>query len=90
MGEKTLAKTYRFSVGLYALLSSEAERLKTSEADVVRLSLRNYFDDRQKDDQLMVLEKRIIKRLDVQSNRIVSMLQQVLALAQPHDGDHHE
>lgn len=90
MGEKTLAKTYRFSVGLYALLSSEAERLKTSEADVVRLSLRNYFDDRQKDDQLMVLEQRIIKRLDVQSNRIVSMLQQVLALAQPHDGDHHE
>jgi hypothetical protein len=90
MTDKTVAKTFRFSVGIYSLLASESERLKTSEADVVRLSLRNYFDDRQKDDQLMVLEQRIIQRLDAQSNRIVSMLQQVLSLAQPHDGDRHE
>ncbi|PRZ01080.1 hypothetical protein BCM14_0100 [Jezberella montanilacus] len=89
MIDKTVAKTFRFSVGLYSLLASESERLKTSEADVVRLSLRNYFDDRQKDDQLMVLEQRIIQRLDAQSSQIVSMLQQVLALAQPHDGDNH-
>lgn len=83
MSIKTIAKTYRFSVGLHALIVSDAERLKTTEADIVRLALRNYFDERQKQDQLAGVEERVIARLDAQSQRIAKMLQQVMALAQP-------
>lgn len=86
MSIKTVAKTYRFSAGLHSLITSEAERLKTSEADVVRLALRSYFDDRQKQDQLTGLEERLITRLDAQSQRIAKMLQQVMAMAQPTGG----
>lgn len=86
MGSKTIAKTYRFSAGLHSLIVSEAERLKTTEADIVRLALRNYFDERQKQDQLAGLEERIIHRLDAQSQRLAKMVQHVITLAQPNEG----
>lgn len=89
MSIKTIAKTYRFPAGLYALIVSESERLKTTEADIVRLALRNYFDDRQKQEHLDGVEKRVIARLDAQSQRIAKMLQQVMAMAQPTGGQNH-
>jgi hypothetical protein len=89
MSIKTIAKTYRFSAGLHALIVSDAERLKTTEADIVRLALRNYFDDRNKQDQLAGVEERVIARLDAQSQRIAKMLQQVMAMAQPTGGKNH-
>ena len=89
MSIKTIAKTYRFSAGLHTLIVSEAERLKTSEADIVRLALRNYFDDQNKQDHLAGVEQRVIARLDAQSQRIAKMLQQVMAMAQPTGGQNH-
>ncbi len=86
MSSKTIAKTYRFSAGLHSLIVSESEQLKTTEADIVRLALRNYFDERQKQDQLSALEERIIHRLDAQSQRLVKLVQHVITLAQPNAG----
>lgn len=89
MSIKTVAKTYRFPAGLYALIVTEAEKHRTTEADIVRLALRNYFDDRIKQDYLAGVEGRVTARLDAQSQRIVKMLQQVMAMAQPTGGQNH-
>ena len=79
----TIAKTYRMAAGLHSLIVSEAENLKTSEADIVRLALRRYFDDRQTQDQLAATEQRIAERIDAQGQRLGHLIGQILSMAQP-------
>jgi len=79
----TVAKTYRMAAGLHSLIATEAEILKTSEADVVRLALRRYFDDRQTQDQLAATEQRIVGHIDAQGQRLGHLIGQILSLAQP-------
>lgn len=82
MANNTIAKTYRFSTGLYTLITTEAEKLKTTEADVVRLALRSYFDEKQKQDLLLALEGRLSARVDAQAQRLTMLVQQIISLAQ--------
>ena len=79
----TVAKTYRFSSALYTLIVDEAEKTKTSEAELIRLALRRHFESRQDDARLAVLEERLIENMDSQTQRLVTLIQQVIAMAQP-------
>lgn len=79
----TIAKTYRIPAGIYALVITEAERLKTTEADVVRLAIRRYFDDRQLQDRLEACEQRLTTSINAQGERLGQLIGQILSLAQP-------
>ena len=79
----TVAKTYRFSSALYKLIVEEAEKTKTSEAEVVRLALRRHFESRQDDARLDRLEHRVIANIESKSQHLSLLIQQVIALAQP-------
>lgn len=79
----TVAKTYRFSSALYKLIVEEAEKTKTSEAEMVRLALRRYFESRQEDERLDRLEDRVIANIESKSQHLALLIQQVIALAQP-------
>ena len=79
----TVAKTYRISSGVHSLIITEAEQLKTSEADVVRLALRKYFQDRQEQNRLDAVEQRITAKMDTHCQRLASLAEQILSFAQP-------
>ncbi|WP_297505678.1 hypothetical protein [Ferrovum sp.] len=79
----TIAKTYRIPAGIHNLLINEAERLKTNEADVVRLAIRRYFDDRQSQDRLEACEQRLTASITAQGERLGQLIGQILSLAQP-------
>lgn len=79
---KTFVISTRFSEGLNKLIISEADRLKVPQSEFLRIVLRAYFNSRQKQDQLEVLEKRLINHVDAQTQRLATMLQQVLSMAQ--------
>jgi hypothetical protein len=78
----TVAKTYRLSEGLHSLITQEAETLKCSEADVVRLAIKGHFDRRQNENALIALEERLSSQLDTHTRQIVSFLKQIISLAQ--------
>lgn len=80
--KSTVAKTYRMPEGIHQHIVAEAETLKTSEADVVRLALRHYFDKRQQLDEAAESEARILSRIDSQSERIALLIREILKLAQ--------
>lgn len=79
----TVAKTYRFSTALYKLIVDEAEKTKTSEAEVVRLALRHHFEHRQDTARLEAMEGRLVATIDSHGKRLDSLIRQVIALAQP-------
>lgn len=79
----TVAKTYRFSSALYMLIVDEAEKTKSSEAEVVRLALRRHFESRQDEERLNALESRLATKIDSQTKRLALLIQQVIAMAQP-------
>jgi hypothetical protein len=79
----TVAKTYRFPAALYQLIVAEAEKTKTSEAEVVRLALRQHFTNMQDDARLNALEARILASIQLRTQRIETLINQVIALAQP-------
>ena len=83
MSSNSVARTYRISTGIHARVVNEAERLKASEADVVRLALRKYFEDMQARDQINALEQRLISRIDAHGERLGQLIGQILSLAQP-------
>ena len=85
---KTVAKTYRLSEGLHHSLAAEAERLQTSEADVVRLTVRQYFHEAHKSNELGLVEARIIGKIESSHNSLTHQIGQILALAQPAGGQH--
>jgi hypothetical protein len=59
------------------------EKNGMSEADFIRLVLRHYFEFRQESERIDALETRMIKVIESESQRIASLIQQVIALAQP-------
>lgn len=79
----TVAKTYRFPAALYKLIVVEAERTKTSEAEVVRLALRQYFINLQDDARMNALEARILSSIELKTQQLEALINQVIALAQP-------
>lgn len=83
MTANTVAKTYRFSSALYNLIVEEAEKSKTSEAEVVRLALRNHFKSLHEKARIDALEQRVISSIETHSQQLASLVKQVIALAKP-------
>lgn len=79
----TIAKTYRMPAGIHVAIVEEAERLKTSEADVVRMALRSYFESHQQNEVIEATEARIVARIDAQGERLGHLIGEILAMAQP-------
>ena len=79
----TVAKTYRFPSALYKLIVDESEKTKTSEAEVVRLALRSHFMKHQDDARINAFEARVIAKIESKSQRLESLISQVIAMAQP-------
>jgi hypothetical protein len=79
----TVAKTYRLPAPLYKLILAEVDKSGMSEADFVRLVLRHYFEHRQEAARIDALESRLIKAVEGEAQRIASLIEQVIALAQP-------
>lgn len=79
----TVAKTYRLPSALYKLILAEAEKSGMSEADFVRHVLRNYFERLQETERIDVMESRLIKVVETESRRVTSLIEKVIALAQP-------
>lgn len=79
----TIAKTYRLPTALYKLILEEVEKNGMSEADFVRLVLRHYFERRQETARIDALESRLIRVVEAESRRVTSLIEQVIALAQP-------
>lgn len=81
--KSTVAKTYRMPEGVHQRIVAEAETLKTSEADVVRLALRSYLEKRAHHDVIAEVEERILGRIDAQAERLSHLIGEILSLAQP-------
>ena len=79
----SVAKTYRLPLALYTLMIEEAEKTGSSEADFVRLVLRQYFERRQETSCIETMEQRLTKAIQTESRGITSLLKQIIALAQP-------
>jgi hypothetical protein len=79
----TVAKTYRLPSALYKLMLQEVEKNGMSEADFVRLVLRHYFERRQETARIDAMESRLIKVVETESRRVTSLIEKVIALAQP-------
>jgi len=79
----TVAKTYRLPAALYKLILDESEKNGMSEADFVRLALRHYFEKRQENNRIESMERCLIKTVQTESQRIATLIEQVIALAQP-------
>jgi hypothetical protein len=76
-------RTFRFTHAIVDQLGREAERQKTTGADIVRLALTQYFEHRQNEAALLGLEQRITARLDAHGQHLSSGLAKILALAEP-------
>lgn len=79
----TVAKTYRFPAALYQLIVAEAEKTKTSEAEVVRLALRRHFSNLQDDARINAMEARVLASVQLKAQHLETLINQVIALAQP-------
>lgn len=79
----TVAKTYRFSTALYQLIVTEAEKVKTNEAEVVRLAIRSYFERTQEDARLAQIENRLQASISGNAKNLETLIKQVIAMAQP-------
>jgi hypothetical protein len=79
----TVAKTYRLPAALYKLISAEAEKTKTTEAEVVRLALRQHFTNIQDVARMNALETRILASIQLKAKNLEELINQVIALAQP-------
>lgn len=79
----TVAKTYRLPSVLHKLILDEVEKNGISEADFIRLVLRQYFEHRQEAVRIDAVESRLTKVIAGESQRIASLIEQVISLAQP-------
>lgn len=79
---QTYVISTRLNKGLYQLITTESEKLNYSNSEFVRVVFRDYFDERQREDRLDVLEKRLTEKLETQSQRVEKMLQQIVSMAQ--------
>jgi predicted transcriptional regulator len=82
----TAVRTFRLSHSIVEQLGREAERQKTTGADIVRLALSQYFKNQQTEATLLGLEQRLVARLDAHGQHLSAGLQKILSLAEPIQG----
>jgi len=79
----SVAKTYRLPAALYKLILEEVEKNSISEADFVRDALKQYFEHRLEVVRMNAFEKRLINVIEINSQHIAALIQQVIAMAGP-------
>jgi hypothetical protein len=83
---RTTVRTIRFTHSLADQITREAERQKTTAADIVRTALSEYFEHRQTEAAMLGLEQRLVARLDAHGQHLSAGLQKILSLAEPIQG----
>lgn len=80
---RTVVRTFRLTQTVSDQLAREAERGRTTSADVVRTAIAEYFEHWQTEAALLALEQRLNQRLDVQNKTLNTGLEKILSLAVP-------
>lgn len=79
----TTARTYRLPNPVCTLLAAEAEKQKTSEAEIVRRAIAQYFETSQAEAALTALEHRVLTHVDSRTQHLAVMMQHIISLATP-------
>lgn len=79
----TKIQSLRLTYAVADQLAREAERERTTVADIMRVAIAQYFDRRQHEAALLGLEHRLASRLDAHTHHISSGLAKILAMAEP-------
>jgi hypothetical protein len=83
---RTTVKTIRIPHSLNDQIVREAERQRTTAADIHRLALTQYFDRRLSESALLGIEQRLTARLDAHGQLVSTGLAKILSLAEPVQG----
>lgn len=83
---RTTVKTYRLTHAIADQLDREAERQRTTSADIVRTAIAQYFENQQQAAVTLSSEARILAHMDAQTKHISAGLAKILSLAEPVQG----
>lgn len=83
---RTAVRTFRLTHPVCDQIDKEAERRKTTSADVVRLAISEFFQRKQVESALLAVEQRITARVDLNARMLADGIREVLDLATPESG----
>lgn len=84
---RTAVRTFRLTHPVCDQIDKEAERRKTTSADVVRLALSEFFQRKQVESALLGMEQRITARIDLNARALADGIKEILDLASPEAGE---
>ena len=83
---RTAVRTFRLTHPVCELIDKEAERRRTTSADVVRLAISEFFQRKQVESALLAIEQRITARVDLNAQMLADGIKEILDLASPESG----
>jgi len=83
---RTAVRTFRLTHPVCEQIDKEAERRKTTSADVVRLAISEFFQRKQVESALLGMEQRITARVDLNARMLADGIKEILDLATPEAG----
>jgi len=83
---RTAVRTFRLTHPVCDQIDKEAERRKTTSADVVRLAISEFFQRKQVESALLGIEQRITARVDLNARMLADGIREILDLASPESG----
>lgn len=83
---RTAVRTIRLTHPVCDQIDKEAERRKTSSAEIVRLALVDYFQRKQVESAFLAVEHRVNQRIDINANYLAEGIKEILDLLQPEQG----
>lgn len=83
---RTAVRTFRLAHPVCDQIDREAERRRTTSADVVRLAIAEYFERKQVESALLAMERRLAERIDINAKHLADGIMEILNLATPEDG----
>jgi len=83
---RTAVRIFRLTHPVCDQIDKEAERRKTTSADVVRLPISEFFQRKQVESALLGMEQRITARVDLNARMLADGIKEILDLATPEAG----
>ncbi len=83
---RTAVRTFRLTHPVCDQIDKEAERRKTTSADVVRLAISEFFQRKQVESALLGMEQRLAERIDTNAKYLAAGITEILDLATPESG----
>jgi hypothetical protein len=80
---RTAVRTFRLAHAVCDQIDKEAERRKTTSADVVRLAISEFFQRKQVESALLGIEQRLTARVDLNARMLADGIKEILDLATP-------